>query len=265
LADNKGAKRGGERMSGTRSDVVEEALRTAEEAEREDLALRLLGGVAIRLRAKDGLHPAFEREYADLDWIVAKGKSSDAQKFFDSIDYTPHVRFNAIHGQERLLFFDEQNERQVDVLVGSFRMSHQIPFGKRLAIEPVTVPLAELLLTKLQIVQLNEKDVRDALALLHDHPVEESDGEAVNAAQIARLCGSDWGLWRTFTANLSDLDEHIGRYDISEESKRRIAERVQRLQERIEEEPKSFGWKMRAKIGDRKRWYELPEEVEGGP
>jgi hypothetical protein len=265
LADNKGAKRGGERMSGTRSDVVEEALRTAEEAEQEDLALRLLGGVAIRLRAKDGLHPAFEREYADLDWIVPKGKSSDAQKFFDSIGYTPHVRFNAIHGQERLLFFDEQNDRQVDVLVGSFRMSHQIPFGKRLALEPVTVPLAELLLTKLQIVELNEKDVRDALALLHDHPVEESDGEAVNAAQIARLCASDWGLWRTFTANLSDLDEHIGRYDLPEESKHRIAERVQRLQERIEEEPKTFGWKMRSKIGDRKRWYELPEEVEGGP
>src|SRR5215210_4423940 len=105
--------------------MVEEALRISEEAEREDLALRLLGGVAIRLRAKDGLHPAFEREYADLDWIVSKGKSSDAQKFFDSIGYTPPVRFNAIHGRERLLFFDEQNDRQVDVLVGSFRMKRR--------------------------------------------------------------------------------------------------------------------------------------------
>jgi hypothetical protein len=245
-----------------KSDVVDEALRINEEAERDGATLRLLGGVAIRLRARDGLHPAFEREYADLDWIVPKGKSSEAQKFFESIGYTPHVRFNAIHGRERLLFFDD---RQVDVLVGSFRMSHHIPFGDRLALEPVTVPLAELLLTKLQIVELNEKDVRDALALLHDHPVEESDGEAVNAAQIAKLCASDWGLWRTFTANLSDLDEHIDRYDLPEESKRSIAERVQRLQERIEEEPKTFGWKMRSKIGDRKRWYELPEEVEGGP
>ena len=245
--------------------MAEEAVRVAEAAESEELTLRLLGGVAIRLRAKDGLHPAFEREYADLDWIVPKGKSPDAQKFFDALGYTPHVRFNAIHGRERLLFFDEGNNRQVDVLIGTFRMSHEIPFGDRLALEPLTVPLAELLLTKLQIVQLNEKDVRDTLALLHDHPVEESDGEAVNAAQIARLCASNWGLWRTFTANLSDLDEHIGRYDLPEESKRRIAERVQRLQERIEEEPKTFGWKMRAKIGDRKRWYELPEEVEGGP
>jgi hypothetical protein len=248
-----------------RSDMVEEALRTAEEAESEDLTLRLLGGVAIRLRAKDGLHPAFEREYADLDWIVPKGKSSEAQRFFDSIGYTPHVRFNAIHGRERLLFFDEENDRQVDVLVGSFRMSHQIPFGDRLALEPVTVPLAELLLTKLQIVQLNEKDVRDALALLHDHPVEESDGDAINAAQVARLCASDWGLWRTFTANLEALEGHLDRYELPEESKGRIAERIERLQERIEQEPKPFGWRMRAKIGDRKRWYELPEEVEGGP
>ena len=248
-----------------RSDMVEEALRTAEEAESEDLTLRLLGGVAIRLRAKDGLHPAFEREYADLDWIVPKGKSSEAQRFFDSIGYTPHVRFNAIHGRERLLFFDEENDRQVDVLVGSFRMSHQIPFGDRLALEPVTVPLAELLLTKLQVVQLNEKDVRDALALLHDHPVEESDGDAINAAQVARLCASDWGLWRTFTANLAALEGHLDRYELPEESKGRIAERIERLQERIEQEPKPFGWRMRAKIGDRKRWYELPEEVEGGP
>src|SRR5918995_6352709 len=248
-----------------KSDVVDEALRISEEAERGGATLRLLGGVAIRLRARDGLHPVFEREYADLDWIVPKGKSSEAQKFFDSIGYTPHVRFNAIHGRERLLFFDEENDRQIDVLVGIFRMSHQIPFGDRLALEPVTVPLAELLLTKLQIVQLNEKDVRDALALLHDHPVEERDGVAINGAHVAHLCASDWGLWRTFTANLEALEGHIDRYDLPEESKGRIAERVGGLQERIEEEPKSFGWRMRAKSGDRKRWYELPEEVEGGP
>src|SRR3712207_4186754 len=245
--------------SSTRPGVVEEALRTVEEAERDGATLRLLGGVAIRLRAEDGLQPAFESEYADLDWIVPKGKSSQAQKFFQSIGYTPHVRFNAIHGRERLLVFDEENDRQVDVLVGTFRMSHQIPFGDRLALEPVTVPLAELLLTKLQIVQLNEKDVRDAFALLHDHPVGERDGDAVNGAHIARLCASDWGLWRTFTANLAALEDHIDRYDLPDESNGRIRGRVEKLLGRIEEEPKSFGWRMRAKIGDRKRWYELPE------
>src|ERR671917_599070 len=252
-------------MSDIRSDIVEEALRVAEEADREGLALRLLGGVAIKLRAKDGLHPAFEREYADLDWIIPKGTSPAAQKFFEAMGYTPQVRFNAMYGQERLLFFDEQHDRQVDVLVGTFRMSHEIPFGKRLALEPMTVPLAELLLTKLQIVELNEKDVRDALALLHDHPVGEEDGDAINGAHVGRLCAADWGLWRTFTANLDDLGGHLDRYDLPDESKEPIPNRIGGLQERIEREPKTFGWKMRSKIGERKRWYELPEEVEGGP
>jgi hypothetical protein len=258
-------KSSGESMSGIRPDMVEEAMRISEEAERQNLELRLLGGVAIKLRASDGLHPAFEREYADLDWITPKGASAAAQKFFEAMGYTPQARFNAMYGQERLLFFDEQHDRQVDILVGTFRMSHQIPFGKRLALEPMTVPLAELLLTKLQIVELNEKDVKDALALLHDHPVEDKDVGAVNGAHVARLCASDWGLWRTFTANLDALDGHLERYDLPDESKQRITNRLRELQERIEREPKTFGWKMRSKIGDRKRWYELPEEVEGGP
>ena len=251
--------------NGILSDMVDEAVRVAEEAEREGVDLRLLGGVAIKVRAQDGLQPAFEREYADLDWIVPKGKSSQAQKFFESLGYVPQTRFNTMYGRERLLYFDEEHDRQVDVLVGTFRMSHEIPFGKRMTLEPVTVPLAELLLTKLQIIELNEKDVRDTFALLYDHPVGEEDGESVNAAHIAKLCSSDWGLWRTFTANLEALDGHLKRYELSDEGKERISERVKALLQRIEEEPKTFGWKMRAKIGDRKRWYELPEEVEGGP
>ena len=251
--------------NGILSDMVDEAVRVAEEADREEVALRLLGGVAVKVRASDGLQPAFERDYADLDWITPKGKSSQTQKFFESLGYVPQSRFNALYGRERLLFFDEEHDRQVDVLIGTFRMSHEIPFGKRMTLEPVTVPLAELLLTKLQIIELNEKDVRDALALLHDHQVGEEDGDSVNGAHIARLCSSDWGLWRTFTANLEALEGHLKRYELGEEGKERITGRIKALQERIEKEPKTFGWKMRSKIGDRKRWYELPEEVEGGP
>ena len=245
--------------NGIRADMVEEAVRVAEEAERQGVVIRLLGGVAIKVRAKDGLPPAFERDYADLDWIAKKGTSSRTQRFFESLGYAPQERFNALYGRERLLYLDEANERQVDVLVGSFRMSHEVPFGGgRMTLEPLTVPLAELLLTKLQVVELNEKDVRDALAILHDHEVGEEDGDDVNGARIAELCSSDWGLWRTFTANLKALEGHLGRYDLAEEGE-------ERTKGRIEEEPKGFGWRMRAKIGDRKRWYELPEEVEGGP
>ena len=251
--------------NGIQKDMVEEAVRVAERAREEDVDLRLLGGVAIKVRATEVLQPAFEREYADLDWITPKGKSSKAQKFFESLGYAPQTRFNALYGRERLLYFDEQHDRQVDVLVGTFRMCHEIPFGERMTLEPLTVPLAELLLTKLQIIELNEKDVRDSLALLYDHPVGEEDGDSVNGAHIAALCAADWGLWRTITANLEALKDHLQRYDLPDADKERIRERIEALQGRIDDEPKGFGWKMRAKIGDRKRWYDLPEEVEGGP
>ena len=251
--------------NGRLPDVVEEARRVAGISQERGVPLRLLGGVAINVRARDGLRPCFRREYADMDFIVPKGRSAETQKFLESLGYAPQTRFNALYGSERLLYFDEDHDRQVDVLVGKFRMSHEIPFGKRLELEPMTIPLAELLLTKLQIIELNEKDVRDALALLHNHPVGESDGDSVNAAHVAKLCASDWGLWRTFTANLDALGGHVGRYDIDEEGKGRINRGIEKLQGRTVEEPKPFSWRMRAKIGDRKRWYDLPEEVEGGP
>ena len=244
---------------GIRGDMVEEAVRVAEEAERRDVALRLLGGVAIKVRARDGLNPAFEREYADLDWITPKGKSAQAQKFFESLGYTPQTRFNAIHGRERLLYFDEENDRQVDVLIGSFRMCHQIPLEGRLDRQSDTVPLAELLLTKLQIIELNEKDVRDAVALFAVYDVTDDD-RGLNGACVAELCAGDWGLWRTITRNLESVGAHLESYDVDRDI---VSTRLAALQERIEAAPKSRGWRLREKVGERKRWYELPEEVGG--
>jgi hypothetical protein len=227
--------------------------------------LRLLGGVAIRLRATGELPPSLTRSYADLDFVTLRGTSGGVTGFLRAEGYEPHVAFNALHGNERLLFFDDEHERQVDVFVGAFRMCHAIPFDGRIDVEPLTLPLAELLLTKLQVVEMNEKDLRDALALLHDHPVGEADGHAVNGARIARLCAADWGLWRTFTRNLEWCRDHLGGHDLDREAKLRIRGRLDELLARIEAEPKGRGWKMRARIGERKRWYELPEEVAGGP
>jgi hypothetical protein len=144
-------------------------------------------------------------------------------------------------------------------------MSHSIPLEERLELEPVTVPLAELLLTKLQIAELNQKDVGDALALLQGHRVAEADGESVNAARIAEVVADDWGLWRTFTGNLAVSREHLPGYDLPAGEREAVSARIDALTERIDAEPKSRAWKLRARIGERKRWYETPEEVAGGP
>jgi hypothetical protein len=246
------------------ADIVAEGERLLMLADAEGVPLRLLGGVAIRLRASDGLHETFSRSYGDLDFITAKGRSRPAQEFFRAAGYEPHVAFNALNGQERLLFFDEPNERQVDIFVGAFAMSHKIPVGDRLELDPLTLPLAELLLTKLQIAELNQKDVSDGLALVYEHAVAETD-DGINAARIADLCASDWGLWRTITGNLAVCRDHVDSYALSDDDKVQVRTRIDELLERIEREPKSRAWRLRARIGERKRWYEVPEEVAGGP
>jgi hypothetical protein len=227
-------------------------------AESAGVPLRLLGGVAVRLRAPPELPPAFEREYKDLDFVAAKGASRDVGRLLQDAGYEAHVQFNALNSKERLLFLDPAHGRQVDVFVGAFRMCHTVPLDGRIEVDPTSIPLAELLLTKLQVIELNEKDVRDALALLWCHPVGDADGDELNGARVAQLCGDDWGLWRTITANLDTCSSHVGNYEVDGAP---IAARVGELRERIEAAPKSRGWRMRAKIGERKRWYEVPEEV----
>jgi hypothetical protein len=247
------------------ADVFAEGKRLLARAVAEGVPLRLLGGVAIRLRAPGDLPPALARTYGDLDFVTVRRSAGAVATFFRSEGYEPHVAFNALQGNERLLFFDNAHDRQVDVFIGQFSMSHRIPLEDRLDLEPGTLPLAELLLTKLQIAQLNEKDVRDSIALLLDHPVGDRDGDHVNARRVAELCAADWGLWRTFTANLAACREYAGGYDLSGGEREEVLARIDALSERIEREPKTRGWRLRAKIGERKRWYELPEEVAGGP
>jgi hypothetical protein len=248
-------------LSEIRSDIVEEGERLLQLAHGESAVLALLGGVAIRIHAPE-VPPALDRQYKDLDFVVPKGRSSDATKVLRGAGYEPEVVFNAMNGKERMLFHDTENGRQVDVFVGSFRMCHQIDFGNRLTPGEPTVPLAELLLTKLQIVELNEKDVRDTVLLFHGHDVADHDDDAVNGDRVAGLCSEDWGLWRTITHNLERCLELLPNYELAEHEHSRVSARVSSLLHRIEEAPKSRGWRLRAKIGERKRWYELPEEVD---
>jgi hypothetical protein len=242
-------------------DIVAEGERLLGLAADDGVAIRLLGGVAVRLQAP-ALPPAFDRQYKDLDLAAPKGGSQAADRFLRSAGYEPHTAFNALNQKERMLFFDTEHDRQVDVFVGAFRMCHEIPLGERLDVQNLTVPLAELLLTKLQIIELNEKDVRDTLLLVHGHEVADRDGDAINGKRIAQLCAADWGLWRTITANVEKVLEHAGDYEVPPAERERIESRLREVLDRIEVEPKTRGWKLRAKIGERKRWYDLPEEVE---
>ena len=226
----------------------------------DGLELRLLGGVAVRLRAGDEVPEPFRRDFGDLDFVCGRKHGAKAVRFFEQASYEPQTSFNALQGNERLLFYDNEHGRKVDVFVGTFRMCHTIPLSDRLDVDPETIPLAELLLTKLQVYELNEKDVRDTLLLLHSHEIT-ADDSGLNSTQVATLCASDWGLWRTITRNLAACRSHLGQYELPDGARDRIQARFDALEDRIEGEPKSRGWRMRARIGERKRWYDLPEEI----
>jgi hypothetical protein len=245
-------------------DIVEEARRIVTSAAERDLTLRLLGGLAVRLHAPSATHRTLARGYPDLDFALAHKRGDKVEVLLAELGYTPHKTFNLLNGDRRLLFYDELHNRQVDIFVGGFHMCHRIPITDRISLEPLTLPLAELLLTKMQIFELNEKDVRDLCALLIDHPFGEGDTEMFNLPYLAKLCADDWGLWKTVNLSVQKVQDFCATDKPEVSHKQTILERLEVLRQALHDTPKSFKWQVRSKIGERLQWYELPEEVKRG-
>ncbi len=248
----------------TLENLVAESQRLIAAAQQRGLTLRLLGGVAIRLRSPHAASlGALERTYADVDFAAPKKESRALRDVLTAGGYTGDRRFNALHGERRLLFYDEARGRQVDVFLGVFEMCHKLSLEHRLALHPLTLSPADLLLTKLQIVELNAKDVQDVLALLLDVSLLEpggNPGEALDTARIVEICAHNWGWYTTVQDNLQQIAAHArvllpqGEADI-------VLRRVAAIASALTHAPKSANWQLRAVVGRRMAWYELPEEV----
>jgi hypothetical protein len=246
--------------SGPIADPVVEARRLVELAARSGMTVRILGGVAVRMQAPSD-EPLLPRPIGDIDLAIKQGGWRGLADFLKSAGYAGDDMFNALNGARRLLFFDHNNNRKLDVFVGEFEMCHSIPIAGRLDKQPVTIPLAELLLTKLQIVQLTERDVRDIYSMTYHHPVSSGDGSGIEADFIADLCARDWGLWRTCTSTIKQSLDRLPDYPLTPEASSLIASRLTALLKEIEKTPKTTRWKLRSRVGDRVRWYEEPEET----
>jgi Uncharacterised nucleotidyltransferase len=252
-------------MRGIHEDIVAEARRITDAALAAKVRLRVLGGVAVGLHAPEQVPAALARSYRDLDLATTRKDGRAAARLLVELGYVPNERFNAMNGASRLVFYDEEHRRQVDVFVGTFEMCHALPIADRLDLEPRTIPLAELLLTKLQIFQLNEKDLHDIWAILYAHDVAEHDDDAVNAAYVAQLLAADWGLWRTSRQTIETARARLADSPLGPDERARVDDRLARLWERVELEPKGLRWRSRAKVGDRTKWYEEPEEIAHAP
>jgi hypothetical protein len=241
------------------ADPVIEAKRLIESAARAGLTVRVLGGVAVRMQAPLE-NPLLPRPIGDIDLTTKQGGWRALADFLKSAGYAGDDMFNALNGARRLLFFDHTNNRKLDVFVGEFEMCHSIPIAGRLHKLPMTIPLAELLLTKLQIVQLTERDLRDIYSMTYHHPVSTGDGSGIEADFIADLCAKDWGLWRTCTSTIQQSLVRLPEYSLPPEASALIASRLAELLKLIERAPKTARWKIRSRMGDRVRWYDEPEE-----
>lgn len=150
----------------------------------------------------------------------------------------------------------------IDVFYDRIVMCHTIDLQGRLEIDSPTITLADILLQKLQVVKVTEKDLTDAIILLREHDLGDGDDETVNVDYIAKLLGKDWGFWYTVTTNLSRLKEWTAEYPLlTIEDREDVEKKIDRLLTRLHDEPKSLRWKMRSRIGTKRPWYRQVEEV----
>ena len=245
------------------SAISDEAKRILDEARNRGIILRLLGGVAVKYHCPSATHRSLQRSYPDLDFFGRGKQGREIRKLFLDLGYEPNQRFNALHGASRLIFEDAKNERVVDLFLDVFRMCHTLHFGDRLTLDDNTITISDLLLTKLQVVEINEKDIRDLIAILKDHDAVDhtasGDKEVIDAGYVSSLCADDWGLSKTISLTLRKLPTFLQKYELEPEAKGILETRINKLLHAIATVPKSFKWKLRDKVGEKKRWYDLPE------
>jgi hypothetical protein len=230
----------------------------------DNVVLRLLGSLAFQLHCPQfgGLQAKMGRAYTDLDFASYSKQARRVSELLARLGYQENREIYVVTEGSRAIFENASNRLHVDVFYEKLDFCHVIPWNGRLEADAPTIPLAEMLLEKMQIVQINEKDVVDTIMLLLEHPLGAADRETINMDRVAGLCGSDWGLWRTVTMNLDKVGRLAQGYpQLDDDAKGRVTEQVLAALARIEAEPKSMAWRIRSRVGDRVKWYKDVDEV----
>ncbi|HUQ44863.1 MAG TPA: hypothetical protein VM451_10715 [Candidatus Limnocylindria bacterium] len=248
----------------SRGDLESEMTRIIDAAEASGALVRVLGsiGVAIHCAESRALLPSFDRTYADIDFAAYRRDARGLAATMTALGYREDREVSVLSEGRRAIFDSPSARMHLDVFFDQLEFCHRIPLVGRLGSDRPTIPLAELLLSKLQIVQLNEKDVVDTILLLLDHDLGDSDDDVIDAARIARLCTKDWGLWRTVTMNLEKvraLAESYPQLDLRQ--RERVAEATSGLKRTIDSVPKPLPWRLRDRVGDRRQWWTDVDEA----
>ena len=250
-------------MSSPGPTAIEEAVRICGAAAEAGITVRLAGGLAIQYLTPE--FPPRGGDSQDVDLATLSGDRRSLTQFLTGNGYVADKTFNALYGHKQLYFQSAETGRSLDVLVDRLHMCHTVEFAGRLRRMPLTLDLTDLLLSKLQIVELNEKDAQDVLYLCSAYPVSDGDEPGtIGLDRIRPIVGNDWGWWRTATLNLDHITA-LARGDgqglVPAGGRHHAVDQLGVLRDAMETTPKSLRWKARAKVGDRVRWYEMPEET----
>ncbi len=245
--------------------------RVLEEANKRGIILRIIGAIAIRTHCPTYKYLEYDlgRILTDVDFVAYDRDTKKIRQLFVDLGYREDPAIRAMMSgmgmgkmSKRLIFYEDNLGIHSDVFLDELKFCHIINFKGRLEIDSPTVPLTDMFLSKLQIVKINEKDIIDSIVLLREHEVGPHDKEMVNEDYMARLFAADWGFWRTATENLGKIKAFAQTYaKLKDEDRKDVAAKIERLQQRIDREPKPMKWKMRDRVGDKKQWYEDVEEV----
>jgi hypothetical protein len=235
---------------------LEAATQIIDLAETRGVRLRLLGGLAFKKLCPSSNEMRYFRENKDIDLMGRRENSKEIVKIMEMLGYKPREVFNKLNMGQRLIYYDMGNKRRVDLFLDEFIMCHKFNFKESILAGTYTLPITQLVMTKLQVVEKTDKEYNDLIAAFHDFDVTDRRGE-ISGDEIAELCSKDWGIYTTFWKSLDSLltrAETIGSDDRST-----VVPRIERLMAMMEKKPKSFSWRMRARIGERTKWYDLPE------
>jgi len=271
---------------------LQESQKIVEKAEGEGITLRILGGLGIAIHCQEyrdfaqklgrvGTNVIEGQEYSDIDLVSYRSHRDRLKDFFDKLGYAKRRATLSTAASERQIYFHPKGWFYVDVFFDKLLVAnHPVDFRGRLELDYPTITVTDMLLEKIQMWEaFSVKDLKDCLLLLKAHGVSQKpEKESVDASYIAKLLAQDWGFWYTATTNLKKIKAFLAKMDelapqanmdpkqISLQDREEIAQKVDKILEAVDKEPKSFGWKMRAKIGTKKKWYnpvERPETVGG--
>ena len=245
-------------------EFIDEARKIINKAKERGVSLRLIGALAFNLHCPEfnHIHHKWGRVFTDTDFVSRAEYGSTLLEVYRELGYRDDEMITTLYGSTRMVFDNPETGFHSDIFFDKLDFCHELPLRDRLDVDELTIPLAELFLEKMQIVQINEKDLIDTMMLVREHPIGESDAETINGPIIGRILAADWGFWRTVTMNMEKTEALLEQTDLFESADVAIIrERMAQIRGYIDDTPKPLAWKMRSKIGDRVKWYKDVDEL----